>query len=371
MPSSESPHPASPASPDVSRRAGGRTLPALVAAALLAVVFFFSPHFWIMREPMPGSYEWSRALGYLRQCEAPFTRDVEPALHWRLLPPLVAHSLGLEGRWAFLLPWAGIVAFMSYAAVLLRRALDDWRWILGGLLVVGSTSAVLVPLHWLGINDAWIWLALLVVAFSPSSPSIALACLLAPWVDERFLLAFPLAWACGRAHAGEPVFSRAVLQAAWLLPYAAARLSISAQFPAERAAAGAFVATHLVEQLKLLPIAPLAWWMGLRAAWLPACLAFAGQRREHVVPLALGTFIATGSAFFLAADLSRSISVLTPLVMLGLLRHARSSPDGAARRLLILGGVALLLPAMHVVHQRFAPVAPLPVELLRLLGQGS
>ncbi len=346
-------------------------LAGLVLAALLGVCFFFSPHLWIMREPMPGSYEWSRALGFLKQCEAPFTRDVEPALHWRLLPPLVAHALGLEGRLAFLLPWAGIVAFLSYLAVLLRRSLDDWRWILGGLLVVGSTSAVLVPLHWLGINDAWIWLALLVVAFSPSPLAVGLACLLAPWVDERFLLAFPLAWACGRVNADESVFSRALLQAAWLLPYVAVRLWVSSQIPSERAAAGAFVATHFFEQLKLVPLVPLAWWMGLRAAWLPAFLAFAGLRREHAAPLAIGAALAVGSAFFLAADLSRSISVLTPLVVLGILRHARSSPEGAPRRLLLLGGVALLLPAMHVVHQKLSPVAPLPVELLRLLRPGS
>ena len=74
------------------------------------------------------------------------------------------------------------------------------------------------------------------------------------------------AWLCGRIIDGAPLFSRSLAQAAWLLPYVATRLAVTLLFPAERATSGAFVSSHLVGQVELLPLLPLAWWMGLRAA---------------------------------------------------------------------------------------------------------
>ena len=71
-----------------------RTIIALFCLAL--TVFFFSPRLWILAERTPGSFEWDRGLSYMRQCADPFASDLEPAMRWRLLPPLTARVLGLR-----------------------------------------------------------------------------------------------------------------------------------------------------------------------------------------------------------------------------------------------------------------------------------
>jgi hypothetical protein len=69
-----------------------------IALACLALgMFFFAPQLWLMTEYQPGTFQWDRARTFLLQCEIPLRRDIEPAMHWRLLPPLVCHALHLRG----------------------------------------------------------------------------------------------------------------------------------------------------------------------------------------------------------------------------------------------------------------------------------
>jgi hypothetical protein len=113
---------------------------------------------------------------------------------WRVLPPLVCHHTGLTAKAPLAVPLIGVLVLPSYVAVFLRRRETNARFVFGGTLLVTTTSAVLVPLHWFGMNDAWVWLGLLAVAFGRSSWAIPLACVLCPWIDERFIIGFPLAW---------------------------------------------------------------------------------------------------------------------------------------------------------------------------------
>jgi hypothetical protein len=68
----------------------------------------------------------------------------------------------------------------------------------------------------------------------------------------------------------------------------------------------------------------------------------------------------------LASDLSRSIAILVPLVLLGCWHIERHDFAAAPRRMLWLGIVNLLLPAAHVVHVKIDVISPLPLELFRL-----
>ena len=337
----------------------------LCALASIAItVFVFSPRLWVMRHYMPGTFQWDRAHTYLLQCEAPLRRDIEPAMLWRLLVPFACHTAGLSGKAPLLVPLAGVLALAIYGVVLLRRRQADARFVFGGSLLFTTTSGVLVPLHWFGMNDAWVWLAQLAVAFGSAFWAIPLACLLGPWVDERFIIGLPLALLVRAVERNERIsWKGTAMIGLWLLPYAAVRIACSLN-PAEIQATRGFLTYHLFSQTAMiLPWAPIGWWMGLRGAWVPAAYA---MNRRH---LALGgVALATALvSLVLAADISRSIAILSPLALLGLFLFARDRPDLAPRFALGLGLFNLAIPAAHVVYTKFDLINPLVLELVRLL----
>lgn len=335
--------------------------------ALALSVLFFAPRLWLMRTEVPGSFQWDRAHTFLQQCEQPFRRDIEPAMLWRLLPPLVAHALHLPGKTPLVLPWLGLLAATWYAATLLQRQKADIRFVLGGTLLFTTTSAALVPIGWLGMNDAWVWLGLLAVSFGRSSWALPLACLLCPWIDERFVIGFPLAWLVARMDRGEPLMGSAALGSLWLLPYVVGRLGLGAVDTQANASTTAFFRTQLPEIFQRLPFAPLGWWMGLRAAWGAA--AYGAWTGRHRWTAAITALLTLGLMAVLASDLSRSAAVLVPLVFAGCLTLARRHPTHAPRLVLAAGLVNLLIPAAHVTYVHIDPISPLPLELFRLLRQ--
>lgn len=345
----------------------GRGIALITLACLALSVTFFAPRLWLMRHYVPGSLQWDRAHTFLLQCEQPLRRDIEPAMQWRLLLPLMSHALRLPGYTPLALPWLGIFAAAAYVAVLFRRRLDDWRFVAGGTLLFVTTSAVLVPVGWLGINDAWVWLGLLAVAFGRAPWAGPLASLLCPWIDERFIIGYPLAWLAGQHERGAGWSWRAAQSALWLLPYAVARLWLGRQDSVADAATHHFLANQLQQALVPAPLAPLGWWMGLRAGWV--AIAYAGWttppgRRLLGAATLLATLAVT---LFLASDLSRSIAILLPVVLLGCFACARHVPLSAPQVLLALGVANLLIPAAHVVYLHLDPINPLPIEMLRFL----
>lgn len=352
----------SPANTSTAKLAG------IVALSLALSLFFFTPCLWIIRQPMPGSFQWDRAITFLLQCEQPLRRDIETAMHWRLLPPLVAHTLHLPGRTPLALPWLGAIAATAYVAVLFRRRCGDPRAILGATLTFVSTSAVIVPLGLLGLNDAWVWLGLLAVAFGRASWALPFACLLCPWVDERFVIGFPLAWLVARVDRGEPVISRPLLDALWLLPYTALRLYLS-RSGATTASDATFGFLNYVLQsfASVAPLIPLGWWFGLRAAWVGIAFAAWNCPVSYRLPAILVLSGTLGATAMLAHDLSRSIAILVPVALLGGFEFVRRQPALAPGILLATGLIGLLLPAAHVIHRKIQPISPLPVELIRVL----
>ncbi len=342
----------------------------VAAGALALSLLFFSPRLWLMQNYVPGSFQWDRAHTFLLQCEQPFRRDIEPAMIWRILPPLVARTLHLRGATPLVLPWLGVFAVTTYAAVLLRRRCDDPRFVFGGTLLFATTSAVLVPTGWLGMNDAWVWLGLFAVAFGRATWAAPLACLLCPWVDERFIIGFPLAWLVARLERNEPVIGKPILTALWLLPYAVIRLTLAQHDAIGSEATHSFLQaqlTHKGQLLPLLPLVPLGWWMGLRAGWGAVLYALWYWPRSRGALIA-STLIATlGISFVLASDLSRSVAIATPLLLAGCFAVARRYPEHAPRLVFAFGFINLLIPAAHLTFIHIDPINPLPVELFRLL----
>lgn len=332
-------------------------------ACLLLTFLFFSPHLWVMRDYFEGRIGGDRARDFLLQCEAPFRRDIEPALMWRLLPPLLCHLLGLGGKIPLLLPYLGLVALTIYVAVLLRRRLPEPKFVFGGILLFTTTSTVLFPLDFLGMNDAWVWLALLGVAFGTGRWVIPVACLFAPWVDERFIIGLPLAMLVRWRDLDQPVsWRQAALLGLWLLPYALVRVAFS--FNADAARGTEFFLLYIVHSFPAtVPWAPLGWWMGLRVGWVPALYAIRDR------PCLLGGVAAATLLLMLilAADISRSTAVLVPVMLLGVFRFARLNPELAPRAAWWAGMINLILPAGHVIGRAIDVASPLPIELLRLI----
>lgn len=344
-----------------------RNLTLTVATVLVITAFLFAPRLWTIREYLAGRMDGGRAESYLLQCADPFRRDVEPAMLWRVLPPLVCNALALRGLTPLAVPVLGGVILLAYVGVLLRRQLPDGGFVLGGTLLFATTSAILVPLNWLGLNDAWVWLGLLAVAFGRARWALPAACLLCPWIDERFIIGFPLAWITRQLDRDEPIWSRSAFAGTWLLPYAALRLGLSTHDHAGNSASENFLTYQFFHFMQLAPRLSLGWWMGLRAAWLPLGFALWNLRAARRTLLTIVLILTLLISFFLASDLSRSTAIAIPLVLLGCFAFARRRPDLAPQALLLLAAANLILPAAHIVHIRFELINSLPVELIRLL----
>lgn len=327
---------------------------------LLVTLFVFAPRFVALFGDDRQTYEWSRATSFLRQAGDPLTREVEPAMRMRLLPTAVAHFSGLRGHAALALPFLGVVCALAYVGRISATRFGDLRVPVATSLLVATSSAMLVPLHWLGINDAWAWLGLLCVAFGRSTSARVTSLLLAPWVDERFLLALPLALAA-RELEQPGSFRRERWLLAALAPYATTRIWLTCTTDV-----GQINLSQLDVTLRFAPMllvhAPIGWWMAWRLGWWPALqvVRTAGWR---VGALVLATLLV---GTLLAWDLSRSAAMLLPLVVLGSWQIARASPDGATK----LGWIALanlLIPAAHVVGSHIALINPLVVEVARVI----
>jgi hypothetical protein len=318
-----------------------------------------------MRHYVKGSFQWDRAYTFLLQCEQPFRRDIEPVMLWRLLPPLVCHALNLSGNAPLAVPWLGVLAATAYVAILLRRRLDDWRFVAGGTLLFTTTSAVLVPVGWLGINDAWVWIGLLAIAFGRAKWAIAAASLLCPWIDERFVIGLPLAWIVRCLDRDAPLFSRAAWQLLWLLPYIFLRAAL-AGIRGGNDASGAFLHQTVVGAAVLVPFAPLGWWMALRIGWLTVAYgvwSLSGRRRVLAIAVVAGTLAVM---LCVASDISRSAAIVTPVMFWGCFVFARRYSVEAPRSLATFAVINLLIPAAHVTYNKIDLISPLVIELIRL-----
>jgi hypothetical protein len=337
-----------------------------VGGALLLSLLFFAPklQLWDLRHG--DHYEVARAQSFLAQVERPWRHDIEAAMQWRLLPPLVAHALGLHGRAALLLPWLGVGVLLGTCTFLLRRSGLARPATLYATALLATSSAVLVPTGWLGLNDAWVWAALAGVTLGRGLGSVVGLTLLTPWVDERFIIGLPLALAVRLDLADAtlrrgPVLAAAVLA---LLPYGALRLFLGNRLGWDTG--DGFALGALMASVGWLPFAPLGWWMAWRAGWIPLGAAVIGQggRGWRLGLLALGTLLVMA---VLAVDLSRSAAILLPLALAGCLRLAAADPARGEARLAGLLALNLLLPAAHVVRVTTDLISPLPLEIFRLL----
>jgi len=350
--------------------------PALALGALLASLFFYSPRLWAFMAPMPGSTYWDRGLQFMRQCDSPFGTPLQDAgLVWRLAPMALAKLLGLHGSHVFLVPWIGVPVLLTLCAWLALKRTGDVPLAALTALLVGTTQAVLTVTGWLGMNDAWNASALLVIAFVPSWPGLVLAALLGPWIDERFILALPLAlWVRHRAlGAGARMGAVAALSLGSVALYTVLRLGDF--FHLTGAASNSYWLYIRGHGFDWWPWTSLGWFMGLRAAWILVAIAIGGRFRRDDLPAMSWPVLFAAAPLLtincLAADTGRAPTMLLPLVLLGLEQTITLWGLDRARRLLVGLVVAnLILPAMHVTYRYGDIINMLPMELIRLWRHG-
>ena len=347
--------------------------PGFALGTLLLSLFFFCPHLWIVfGPPAPGSTIWARGTQFILQCEHPFRPDLlDQGLVWRLAPALLGHVLHLRGNAVFLVPWAGLAVLLCLTTQLAWRFTRDLRstWLFTALL--GTTSATLTVTGWLGFNDAWYASALLLVAFQPQTAVLAACVFLGPWIDERFVLALPLAfYVHHKMHGPGRLKLLFGLTATSVGLYLAIRVSNPWGLPAGRVTA--YLANCLAHFHEWLPWTTLGWFMSLRAVWLlvlaPLVLLLRDDRRGEACLLSAVIAAPLACITLVAADLSRAPTMLLPLAFLGLAQAVTRCPPATLRWILAgLLAANLLMPSMHVTYKYSDVINMLPIEVARLL----
>ena len=335
--------------------------------ATLASLFFFSPRLLVFTEEAPGSYEWTRGLNFVAQVEGRPAGEVEPALRHRLLPLYAAKFLGLQGYNSFLLGWVGVLVFLVGSNLLLRNLGAPSTVAAASTFLLASTGAVITSFGWLGILDCWWVFALILVALAPQWWLVGLAALMAPWIDERFLIGLPAALV-----ARSLVYRFAVRAAARLLavivaavlPYIGYRVYSLFWLPGD--ASGEFISMQFVVWLRM---APHGWWMAYRLAWIFLLVPLFLPNASRVKPwlVALCCLPVVFAAIVTAADVTRSAMVLAPLMMAGIIVAWRSYPVETTRLLPWIAAANFLVPYIHIVYNKMEPVHPLFWEIVRLV----
>jgi hypothetical protein len=280
-------------------------------------------------------------VGWEKKYHGNWDFDAIQTIRWRLLPPALGKLFGLSDHAYLSIPWLALVVLVALVIhYAMRFGATPLQAGSVGVLV-GTSSAFFSASCAVGYFDPLYLIALIVVCCSPSPLAVLGACLLGPWVDEKFLFMLPAC--CGARWTWQPDrrwIWRVVLGIA---PYCLFRLvaltlgdgSVSHQIKMQSAVFPNYA-----------PALPKGWWYGFRAGWL---LIFGGiwmicrtlDRRAGAFFVA-GLLAAIGSVSFLAWDTTRSIAMVLPLLLFGI------QAKWAGRLLVGLAIINLLLPAAYV-----------------------
>jgi len=293
-------------------------------------------------------------------------------VRWRLLMPAIGHVFHLPG-WLTLglshlgcLTW--LVALVAVGHSSAGPSGSRWRDAACLALVAGASAPLFTSMGLLGYYDAWLVVALLAVGFGPARWIVALACLLGPWIDERFVIGLPLALMVRWTRTTEP----ACHPWAWLRREAALPLLLAGGYSLVRLQLGGSGSSQTVgEYFRQFVLTPtistgdrlLGAWAGLRSGWVlvVAAVALVGLAarplaRLQMAMLAAGIVLTGLVGLYTALDLSRSMALLTPVIPLGWLLLSRTEAWNRYHLPPILAATALLLPAHHVMGPVSLPV---------------
>ena len=338
------------------------------------LIFFFSPKLNILAALMDGTFEWSRGITYIQQCDNPFnlTAVREPAMKWRILPAIVGWSLGGGVKAGFIVPWAGVVLFFLYCSRLLLAQTKSLDTALTGCLLIGTTGGLITCTNFVGINDAWYLLAICAASFTQKPVLLACICLLGPWIEERFIIAIPVIVATQLLTSDAWSLKRlTVCISPGLLVYALAR----SYYETTSSEATRGFLSGLPDLWKTsMHYVPAGLGMGYRAAWLifPIGIAAASHGDKTKRTLAwVGGSISLATVTLLAADYTRSTSILLPFLLISIIaidKTIKSNlriPGPGILKLCLFAN--MVIPFFWMTYNKCWLVFPLPMELVRFV----
>jgi tetratricopeptide (TPR) repeat protein len=355
----------------------------IAICAMLIALLFFCPKFAFWRalpvEEIRFLPEVNRARAALQQLGDPFVAIDDPvnrAIQWRLLFPLIGHYLHIPKAVYLAMPWLGCLLVLMFVAHVVLEIRRDRTVAFVAALLAATSSWFFVSTGWLSYLDSWFVLALLVVAFARSRVFLAIACLLAPWVDERFAIGLPLAVVvrlafvlCVRREATQALFRDAIAVGAPAILYLALRIALFRSVDTSSSDSVNESLARIHNFAALWPRALLGLWMALRVQWLlilAAVVLLVRSRRSILGGALVVAMLATAAVSAIVADdLSRSFAVLIPAAILGVVLLIQQHPRRAKPWLGALTAANLLLPASHVVYQFGVPIESAYRELAR------
>lgn len=354
------------------------------AAVFVLVVLCFTPRFALWRglDAHAGWFtpELNRAAQTMQQLEDPWQvvdNEVNAVLNWRLLFPFAAYYLGLPRLLYLLLPAIGCLLTLALLTHVFAAGLGQRLQAVAATALMATTSWFFTSTGWLAYFDSWYVGGLVLAAFVDSRLVLAFCCLLVPWIDERFVLGLPLVLAVrsvrrdgGDGGSLRDLLRDALVCAAALLPLLAIR--VTAMSLGHDAGSVNFLRKYVLggEHLPAESVVLLTGtWHGLRAAWVyvAAFVVFAASAHRPRRALAIGaTVIGTYLlALATAADISRSMSLLLPAAIMGVLLVAQRARRLATPLLAALLLCNLAAPAAHVSAEFEGPIHNVFAELER------
>ncbi|HZP60105.1 MAG TPA: tetratricopeptide repeat protein [Opitutaceae bacterium] len=301
--------------------------------------------------------EVARAKFAVMQLKHPFMRmdnHISLVLQWRLFFPLLGYALSLPPLVYLALPPLGCWLVLVYIMAVLRRHEIGWPDCLAVAILTATCSWFFVSTGWLAYFDSWWVLGLLVFVFS--RPRLAaIAVLITPWIDERFVITLPLAAMLRREYSatvsneyrvgGRELGWLGILLAPWLLVrvgcFLFARDQATSDYIRDTVGQGGFAIKYYF----------LGLWQGIRCAWvfvgiwLGLCSQRSRWEKTGLVVIFLFTLIFN---LIVAEDISRSVSILVPMILMGIILYKIHSPGRLRPVLFAACALNLLLPAAHV-----------------------
>jgi hypothetical protein len=337
----------------------------IALSAAFVVAFFFCPAFprWkgVVLVHGPLATDYGRAVAAYHQIENPWEPVAIPlhkVIAWRLLFPVLWHYLKLPYLFYLVMPHLGCLIVLSLTASVSEKRLSNWLYTWMAVALVAALPWFFVSTGWLGYFDSWLVLGMFIVSFLPPSWTLISACLLVPWIDERFLFALPLCMIVRFIVLQNPrqVGSRKVVVDAMTVVFA------SLVYPAIRFTAwlnGDVLATNYLsahwEELQSVPWQQFVdgLWSAYRAAWIMILAGvYFSWRRAHWIWAAAFSIVVAISAvgsLFIAADMSRSTMIVLPAMLLGIWLWNDFQPRIFKWALPTVLVANLLLPAAHVM----------------------
>lgn len=325
-----------------------------------------------------SGYSTTRGLHVARQAVDPGTEIEDPnhkIIRWRLLMPYAGHYLSLPLWMLFGLAHLGclilVIAFValgtSASTATDRAALDA---VCFGV-IAGSSAPFFASMGWLGYYDSLLAVGLLAVAFTERKWLVLAACLLTPWLDERFVIGLPLALWVRRVRsepAGQSDWD-------WFKEQAALPLLVASLYSVVRLGLGGTGGSQTVVEYLAKFVFPeklsveqrlIGIWEGLRVGWILVFAAAWGYWRHGAVArqrraiLLAGCVAMTGCiGLFAAQDMARSMVLLIPVVPLGWTYVRHTAWWRQFNLAPILAIAALVIPAHHIIGNVKTPVSNL------------